>query len=88
MPVKSGRRMRAWVCGVLVVPALAGCGGMPRQPPSLAGTCQFAACVCSDADGSLFRQTRTTPVIWSREGAPTCPEGYALRVTREARPVR
>jgi hypothetical protein len=84
----GGRRRAAWLLSVLVLLMLAGCGGKPRQPASLTDSCQFAACVCSDADGSLFRQSRWVPIQWSAAGEPTCPEGFALRVTREPKPVR
>jgi hypothetical protein len=75
----------AVVTGVAVMATLvAGCAGPSLdRADAMAGACQFKPCVCADESAPFWRVPETAEIIWSEDGSPSCPPGFALQRKQE-----
>ena len=77
----SKRGIAASMAAALLL-SLAACGSSERprveRAPNLALACQTMECTCSADTGTLFEKTRTTEILWRRNGEAYCPEGFVL----------
>ena len=68
--------------------ALAACGSSERakveRVSNLALACQTMECTCSAETGSLFGKTKTTEILWRRNGDAYCPEGFVLEPVKKS----
>jgi hypothetical protein len=65
----------------LLVATLAGCSSSARNETTLAGACQFKACICVDGTAAFWQAKDTQPVRWRENGDAFCPPPFVLRLT-------
>ena len=77
-------RAFAGAAGLAAMAAVAGCAGPSLdRGDALAGACQFKPCVCADEAAPFWRVPETVEIIWSEDGRPSCPPGFALQRKQE-----
>lgn len=50
--------------------------------PQLHLACQTVECECRDEKTALFRDRKTTEIVWRLNGDATCPKGFLLERVR------
>lgn len=66
--------------GVIFAAAIvASCGGgSDSSVPQLHLACQTVECECRDEKTALFKDRKTTEIVWRLNGDATCPKGFLL----------
>jgi hypothetical protein len=64
---------------VFAAAIVAACGSSSESSvPQLHLACQTVECECRDEKTALFKDRKTTEIVWRQNGDATCPRGFIL----------
>ncbi len=72
------------IASLALAGVLAACASKEEaKPPDMALACQTMTCQCTETKAAFLRSSKTTPILWRKNGDAYCPKGFGLERSKE-----